>query len=113
MRLMQGITVGLLAVLLGAIAAPDAAQATDDNKGKFKKERESHHRYRVVNVTPGETLTIHSMPGSAEVVATLPGNATHIRLKKCRMVPGFRDGWCLVAYKSVEGWASGSYFARQ
>lgn len=68
------------------------------------------HYVKVVNVTPGHVLWLHSGPGPTfEKIGFLPHGARHVRLYKCRHVVTRR--WCQIRYRGTRGWASRHYLA--
>ncbi len=68
--------------------------------------------YHVVDVGANDVLNVRAGPGTQyDLVGTIPPNGSGIELRSCRSVSGQRYKWCIVKYRSVEGWASGCCLA--
>ena len=68
--------------------------------------------YHVVDVRANDVLNVRAGPGTQyDIVGTIPPNGSGIELRSCRSVSGQRYKWCIVKYRSVEGWTSGCCLA--
>ncbi len=81
-----------IALVAAAMALPDAAFA---------------RAWRVVNITPNDTLNIRSGPSTAYPVLgeAPPGAGGLVELGPCL------QGWCNIQYGAVIGWVSGRFIA--
>lgn len=72
--------------------------------------RAAVHYVRVVNVSPGDVLWLHSGPGPKfEKIGSVPHNGRHIRLYKCRHAVTHR--WCQIRYHGTRGWVARHFLA--
>lgn len=77
---------------------------------KINKNKSAY--YRVIDHTYPDQLNVRRGPSTKfAIVGRIPHNGVDVSVRSCRNVGARKSRWCLVSWKSVQGWASGRYLS--